>query len=130
VICIVKFGTQDGSKLPTSGKRQTKWGDLWNGDIIAGATQTLDAYTVPKGYRLLLGGGFVSCDKSGMQLAYMTHTPGIVGFFRYDMLGSIVFGRLAAPEIPAEDTLTYHLVNNLDEDCTISISLTGILEKV
>jgi len=107
---------------------QQEWDDLWEvDDLPPKATTSHTAYTVPTGYKLLTKGGFASCDVGVMQRVWLCHTPGLMGDFRFDYLGSITF--VPSVEIPAGDTLTYYFYNNHVKKCRGTISLIGVLEK-
>lgn len=82
------------------------------------------------GYQLNMGGGVITCNVSGIQRVVMCHTPGIVGDFRYDVRGDIIFGPLSSTICNPDEDLTIYLYNNDVEPRDFSISLVGVLEKV
>lgn len=108
---------------------QQEWDDLWEVDELPPKEVTTHAaYTVPPGFKLLMKGGFASCDVGVMQRVWLCHTPGLLGDFRFDYLGSVTF--VPSAEIPAGDTITYYFYNNHVKKCRGTISLIGVLEKV
>lgn len=82
------------------------------------------------GWQLNMGGGVITCDTSCIQKVVMAHTPGIIGDYRYDMRGDIVFGPLSSTIINPDENLIIILYNNDSEDRDFSISLVGTLERV
>jgi hypothetical protein len=127
-------GTADVSK-PILGANQYHWSDLWTteddyGGRLPPGTLVITAYVVPEGYRLHLGGGVVSCEASCIQNLALVGTPGIVGDFRYDMRGDIVFGPVSASVLDEGTPLTYIVWNNDDVPRHFSVSLIGVLEKI
>lgn len=82
------------------------------------------------GWQLNMGGGVVSCNASCIQRIVMCHTPGIVGDFRYDVRGDIVFGPLSSTIINPDEDLVIIIYNNDDVARDFSVSLVGVLEKI
>jgi len=120
---------------PILGPNQLRWSDLWTteddyGGRLPPGTLVITAYVVPDGYRLYLGGGVVSCEASCIQNIALVGTPGIVGDFRYDMRGDIVFGPDVASVLEQGTPLMYILWNNDEVPRHFSVSLIGILEKI
>lgn len=107
-----------------------KWGDIWEGPIAANSVVEVRAYTVPQGWRLNLGLAVVSCDVSIIQNIVMTHTPGIVGHFRYDVRGDMWFTPLSSTIIEQLETLTYWVYNNDVVERYFSVAASGTLEKI
>lgn len=121
---------------PTVGKDQKKWELLvtrraCDGNAIAaGSCATVSAYTVPSGYQLHIGGAVITCNASCLQKVIMAHTPGIIGDYRYDVKGELIFGPLSSTIIGEGDTLTIYIYN-LDEVARdFSITMIGVLEKI
>lgn len=118
------------------GRRQETWELLVtrravDGNPIPGGTcVTVQAYTVPTGKRLYIGGGVVSCNASCIQKIVMTHTPGVIGDFRYDMQGSIVLNPLAATVVEPGNTVTIYIYNNDTAARDFSVSLVGMLVTI
>lgn len=112
------------------GRDQEKWSLLVTRYGMAHGSEAIPAYTVPPHYKLSLGGGVITCNASCIQRVVMTHTPGIVGDYRYDMRGQIVFGSLSTTVLDPGETLTITLFNNDVVPRDFSISLVGVLEKV
>lgn len=102
-----------------------------DGDALAAnSVAVIEAYVVPDNKRLYLGGGVISCNVSCIQKVVMTHTPGILGDYRYDVQGQIVLNPLAAVIIDPGDTVTIYLYNLDSAARDFSISLIGMLEIV
>ena len=108
------------------------WRDLWfNEDPISGdSMETIEAYTVPSGWRLYMGGGFISCDGEVMQLVKLVATPGILGDFWYKLRGDLILAGHAIYVFEPGTTLTYYVFNKDTEEHFFSISLLGTLEKI
>lgn len=120
---------------PVLGKGQSQWSDLWTtsddyGGRLPPGSLLIDAYTVPDGYRLHMGGGVVSCEASCIQNIALVATPGILGDFRYDVRGDIIFSPDSASIIEGGTHLLYLLYNNDEVPRHFSVSLIGTLEKV
>ena len=98
--------------------------------IAAGSSSTVTAYTVPTGYQLHMGGGVITCNASCIQKVVMTHTPGVIGDFMYDVRGQIQLGPHSSVILDAGDVLTIYIYNNDTVERDFSISLQGWLEKV
>jgi len=113
---------------------QLHWSDLWTteedyGGRLPSGILCVTMYTVPANYRLHLGGGVVSCEASCIQNIALVCTPGIIGDFRFDMRGDIVFGVTAASIIEGGDALQFILWNNDIVPRHFSVSLIGTLER-
>lgn len=115
---------------------QSKWEVLvtrraCDGNPLAGRTvAAVAAYTVPAGYQLILGGAVITCDVSCMQKVVMVHTPGLIGDFRYDMRGDLLFTSLSSTIVDPLDTLTIYIYNLDTAERDFSVSMTGVLEAV
>ena len=118
------------SAMPTlQSEYQTEWDDLWEGDDLAPKQTTAHtAYIVPDGYRLLMKGGFASCDVGVIQRVWLCATPGLLGDFRFDYLGNMTF--VPSAQIDGGSTLTYYFYNNHVKKCRGTISLIGVLERL
>jgi len=114
----------------TLGENQRTWRDLWDGDISGNSMVIIESYTVPKGWRLFMGGGFVSCSADVIQLVKLVATPGMLGDFWYKLRGDIILGEPATMIFEPETTLTYYIYNKDSSTHHFSISLLGIEEKV
>lgn len=112
------------------GKNQEAWTDLWTGNVGVGAVATVEAYTVPVGYRLYLAGGVITCNASCIQKVRLVHTPGILGDFRYDVNGTFMTNPPLGEVLDAGDVLNYYVYNNDIKERSFSVCLLGILEKV
>jgi len=120
---------------PILTENQTEWSDLWTtendyGGRLPPGTLTVTMYTVPTGYKLHLGGGVVSCEASCIQNIALVATPGILGDFRFDMQGQIIFSPDSAVPLEAGTALQFILYNNDSVARHFSVSLVGTLERV
>ena len=120
---------------PVLATNETHWSDLWTteedyGGRLPPGCLCITAYTVPTGYELHLGGGVVSCEASCIQNIALVCTPGIVGDFRYDMRGDIIFGPDTATVVVAGAVLQYIVYNNDLVARHFSVSLVGTLVQV
>jgi len=124
------------SSPPRLAKNQKKFSLLVtyraaDGDPIAGnSVESVAAYTVPAGWRLFIGGAVITCNISCIQKVVMTHTPGIIGDFRYDMRGDLMFGILSSTLLDPADVLTIYTYNNHTDYADFSITIVGILEAL
>jgi hypothetical protein len=133
-------GKPDYSQVTTPTKPiladdQEQWSDLWTtsddyGGRLDPGTLIVTMYTVPEGYNLHLGGGVVSCEASCIQNIALVATPGILGDFRFDMMGQIVLSPDSAHIISGGTALMFILYNNDEVARHFSVSLVGVLEKV
>lgn len=114
----------------TLGENQRTWRDLWDGDISGDSMVIIETYTVPKGWRLFMGGGFISCDAEVIQLVKLIATPGMLGDFWYKLRGDIILGEPATMIFEPGTILTYYIYNEDSSTHHFSISLLGIEEKV
>ncbi|MBA7705210.1 hypothetical protein ES703_114034 [subsurface metagenome] len=120
-----------GEPTETPIESQKTWRDLWDGDINGDSMMTVEAYTVPEGWRLFMGGGFVSCDapQEPIQLIKLIATPGMLGDFWYKLRGDIILAGHAIMAFEAGTTLTYYIYNKDSTKHHFSISLLGTLER-
>jgi len=136
-----KIGTPDHipqviTTKPVIGVSQIKWAALIlrteaeGNPIPSGEFVEVAVYAVPAHYQLNLGAGVITCNASCMQEVVMAYSPGIVGHFRYDMRGDLIFGPLSSTTIPEGSTLMLWVYNRDIMTRDFSISLTGVLEKV
>jgi hypothetical protein len=102
-----------------------------DGDAIAaGAVAAIDAYEVPEGYQLHIGGAIITCNASCIQKVVMCHTPGIIGDYLYDVKGELIFGDLSSTIIASGETLTIYIFNNDTVERDFSVTVVGVLESV
>lgn len=120
-----------GSPADAPIEHEKAWRDLWDGDISALSLLAVEAYTVPAGYRLYMGGGFISCsDDTHIQLVKLVATPGMLGDFWYKLRGDIILAGHAIMIFEPGTVLTYYIFNEDSSEHHFSISLLGTLEKV
>jgi len=134
-LTAAKKGTPDWmpgvlSTKPVVAIKDTMWEVLWTPNVPAGDTVAVDIYTVPVGYQLNIGGAVVTCEASCIQMVRMAHTPGVIGDYRFDMKGDLIFGPMNATLLAAGDTLTVMVYNNDVADRDFSISIVGVLERI
>lgn len=99
-------------------------------DLAPSTIYSKDAYTVPEGYQLNLGGLIITCSGSCLQKLIL-YTPGkILGDYIYDMRGDIIFGPLTSKTMQAGQVLSVYIYNNDSVARDFSLSLIGLLEKV
>lgn len=126
---VTETGYTTPTKPTVTGGFQ-KWHDLWEGYVAAESVVQVDSYEVPEKWRLNLGGGLISCDVSVLQDVVLSHTPGVLGHFRYDVWRQIMLSDLTSTIIEELETLTYYVYNNDDEEHFFSLALMGVLEKL
>jgi len=121
-----------GSPADAPIEHETAWRDLWDGNIDANSMVIIETYTVPTGWRLYMGGGFISCDDENehIQLIKLIATPGMLGDFWYKLRGDIILAGHAIMAFEPETTLTYYIYNEDSKKHHFSISLLGTLERV
>ena len=116
---------------PIVGVLQNRWSVLWTPTAVAADSMVQsDLYTVPDGYRLHIGASIITCSASIIQMVRMVHTPGIIGDYRYDVKGELIFGPDSATVLEAGDTLTVYVFNNDVVPRDFSVSMTGVVERV
>lgn len=129
------YSPQVAVSKPILTPNQTEWAELWTtaddyGGRLPPGTLTVTIYTVPTGYKLNIGGGVVSCEASCIQNIALVGTPGILGDFRYDMMGQIIFGPDSTHVLKAGTALAFILYNNDSVARHFSVSLVGTLERI
>lgn len=99
--------------------------------IAAGASAIDNIYTVPAGYNLQLGGGYISVKDSCInKLRITTPQLELVGDFRYDMQGDLSMTSLAGQEISENTVLTAYVFNNDSIESDFSLLVSGVLTRV
>lgn len=100
--------------------------------VISSQTYVTDEfYTVPSGYKLSLGGGFISADKSCINKIKITKNgETILGDFRFDITGDIKVSSLNSQYVNAGETITVSIYNNNTSEGKFTLTLTGVLEKI
>lgn len=133
------FIPEVAASKPTVVKNQKKWALLITRRAVDGNALAQGAEIIVisaadngnvNGWQLNMGGGVISCNVSCMQKVVMAHTPGIIGDYRYDIRGDIVFGPLSSTIINPDEDLIVILYNNDVVERDFSISLVGVLEKI
>lgn len=130
------YSPQVATSKPIVGLNQVKWELLVtrravDGNAVpANSVVTVDAYTVPTGYQLHIGGAIITCNVSGIQKIVMVHTPGIIGDYFYDVRGELLFGPLSSTLLDPGDTLTIYIYNNDTSARDFSVTIVGVLDRV
>jgi len=122
------------SSKPVVVANQKKWALLVTKDNLVPGSETI---VIPaadlgniNGWQLNMGGGVITCRASCLQRVIMSHTPGFLGTFIYDVRGDIFFGPLSSTIINPDEDLTIILYNDDSVARSFSISLMGLLEKI
>ena len=98
--------------------------------IAAGGTAIDNFYTVPAGYKLALGGGYISVKDSCInKLRIVIPSQELIGDFRYDMRGDLTMTALAGQEISENTTITVYIFNNDSIESEFSLLLSGVLSR-
>jgi len=99
---------------------------------IAGYNSIVQSfYTVPSGYKLQLGSACVSADNSVInKMRLLDNGTVILGDFRYDMRGDVNWSSLSGQSLDAGRELVVYLWNNGNDDSEISLTISGVLERV
>lgn len=123
-----------GTTKPVVGVDQQKWelqitrsATLGNA-VPAHSVAAIAAYTVPKKWKLHVGGAIVTCNASCIQKICMTHIT-LIGMYRYDVKGELIFGALSSSIINAGNTLNIYIYNDDSVARDFSLTLVGVLEK-
>jgi len=110
---------------------QEEWVDSNEYRISAQSSNIASFYTIPEGYELSLGGGYISCGLSCInKLKIYSTTETLVADLSFDIRGDILSSALTGQKASAGDVLTIQIWNNnvLEDDFTVTLS--GILEVV
>jgi len=100
-------------------------------EVATGAVAIVSFYTVPDGYNLALGGGYISVKDSCInKLRLVTGTEELIGDFRFDMRGDLAMSALAGQQVPENTTITAYIYNNDVISSEFSLQLSGVLTKV
>jgi len=109
---------------------QVKWTQTTAYTINAGSVVIDTFYTIPDGYTLELGGGFVSCTESCInKLRLVTDSLELIGDFRFDVQGIIMFSATAGQTVPSGETITAYVYNNDALTATFSLTFSGVLVR-
>lgn len=95
---------------------------------------TNDDYSIPSGYRLILGIFIISCELDLWQHAYLVVTPGLtpglIGDYHYFGTGQIYFHVYATATIDAGTTPSLYIFNEDAEELDFSIAISAVEEKL
>jgi len=111
-------------------ENQTKWQLHKSYTIGAQGSAIGTFYTVPAGYNLAFGGGYITANNSCInELRLISANESLIGDFRYDVRGDMSVSSLTG-QVLAEDTeIIAYLWNNDSLTSIFSLILTGVLEK-
>ena len=110
---------------------QVKWLISEEYSIGAGAVAIDEVYTVPEGYSLSFGGGYISViDSCINNLRLVADVESLIGNFRFDMRGNFVMTSSSGQVLNAGTVLTAYVFNNDTLISEFSLTLTGVLSKV
>ena len=113
------------------GRGQRKWRTLYDEDVTRRTCDVVSQYTTPSGYKLHLGGGYVSCNSASWQLVMLVvSSPGLLGNFWYYGRGDLILTTLTSTIIEEGDSLNLYVYNYDYVTRRISVSLTGVLQKL
>ena len=97
--------------------------------VPANSVAAIAAYVVPAGWRLHIGGAVVTCSGSCIQRLCMTQIT-LIGMYRYDFKGELIFGSLSSTIIEPGVTLNVYIYNDDIVARDFSVTVVGVLEKV
>ena len=118
------------SSRPQVVENQTKW-QLHNTYTIGAQGSAIGTfYTIPDGYNLSFGGGYITANNSCInKLRLIAGNESLVGDFRYDVRGDMSTSPLAGQVLNENTVLTAYIWNNDSITSIFSLILTGVLEK-
>lgn len=109
---------------------QTKWAQSATYTVSAQAVSINSFYTVPEGYILEIGGGFISCRDSCInRLRIVANSEELVGDFRFDIQGAISFSPSAGQTVLAGTEIVIYIYNNDILTSEFSLTLSGVLMR-
>ena len=113
----------------TEKSTQVEWTQSTDYTITSEGSSIATFYTVPTGYKLMLGGGQISCQSSCIDRLRILYTSGtIIDGYRFDMRGDISFTDLTGHTIDAGEVITVYIYNNDSIESNFNLTLSGILE--
>ena len=116
------------SSRPQILDNQLKWAQSATYTVSAQAVSINSFYTVPEGYTLEIGGGFISCKDSCInKLRMVADGEELVGDFRFDIQGQISFSPSAGQTVAAGTEITIYIYNNDTLTSEFSLTLSGVL---
>ena len=119
------------SSRPQVVENQTKWQLHESYTIGAQGAAISTFYTVPDGYNLSFGGGYITADNSCInKLRLIAGNESLIGDFRYDVRGDISVSSLTGQVLAENTELIAYLWNNDSITSIFSLILTGVLEKL
>lgn len=87
-------------------------------------------YTVPEGYRLIIGIAIISCELSVWQHIYIVCTPGMIGDYWYLGRGQVEFPSYCATVVDAGTTPCIYVWNTDEESLGFSFAINSVEEKI
>ena len=87
-------------------------------------------YTVPEGYRLIIGIAIISCELSVWQNIYIICTPGLIGDYRYLGRGQVEFPAYCATVVDEGTTPCIYIWNTDEEALGFSFAINSIEERI
>ena len=116
--------------IVTAEDTQISWLQSTDYIISAQATATDEFYTIPAGYRLSLGGGFISSNMSCInKLRIISTSETVLGDFRFDIRGDMTANSFTGQGIVAGDVMTIYIYNNNTSEGKFTLTLSGVLDK-
>lgn len=91
---------------------------------------TLAPYTVPEGYRLIIGIAIISCELPVWQHTYIVCTPGMIGDYRYLGRGQVEFPAYCATVVDEGTTPCIYVWNTDEEALGFSLAVNSIEERI
>jgi len=108
---------------------QVEWTQSTDYTITSEGSSIATFYTVPSGYKLMIGGGQISCQSSCIdRLRVLSTNSTIIDGYRFDMRGDIVFTDLTGHTIAAGEVITVYIYNNDSIQANFNLTMSGILE--
>jgi len=108
---------------------QHEWRYLWVVDEIPPRKVVVyKAYTIPRGFRLLLKGGGCFSTGGQVQKVWVTVVPGFSPDYWFTRAEAVTFE--PSCELLSGQTLLFYFFNNSTKKCRGGIALIGVLEMV
>lgn len=117
-------------QIITESATQIKWTQTTAYVVNAQGVAINNFYTIPAGYNLELGGGFISCKDSCInKLRLLASNTELVGDFRFDTQGVIMFSSTTGQQIAPSTTIIAYIYNNDTLTSDFSLTISGVLTK-